>query len=105
MAKSLEDIISDTVNKAVKKAMADYRAQIRADVAGVIRQELASLNTAATVEEKLLTRKDAAARLIVSVATLDDLVAQGEIAQVKTPNGRNKIAESSLNAYIRRLRG
>ena len=105
MAKSLEDIISDTVNKAVKKAMADYRAQIRADVAGVIRQELASLNTAATVEEKLLTRKDAAARLIVSVATLDDLVAQGEIAQVQTPNGRNKIVENSLNAYIRRLRG
>ena len=105
MAKSLEDIISDTVNKAVKKAMADYRAQIRADVAGVIRQELASLNTAATVEEKLLTRKDAAARLIVSVATLDDLVAQGEIAQVQTPNGQNKIVENSLNAYIRRLRG
>ena len=105
MAKGLEDIISDTVNKAVKKAMADYRAQIRADVAGVIRQELASLNTAATVEEKLLTRKDAAARLIVSVATLDEMVKAGEIREVTTPNGRKKIVESSLNAYVGRLGG
>ena len=69
MAKSLEEIIADTVNKAMNKALASYRVQICADVADVIRRELAEAYkaNAGTAEERLITVKEAA-RLAIANA-------------------------------------
>ena len=99
MAKTFEDIIADTVNKAVNKALASYRAQICADVADVIRRELAEAN-AGTAEERLITVKEAARRLIVSRDVITQMVMRGDLKEVTTPNGRRKIVESSLNRFV-----
>ena len=102
--KSIDEIIAATVEKTVGKALQAQRKQLQGDIAAIVRQELANMSTAnAPTEERLLTRKEAASRLIVSVTKLDELIGGGEITQVNTPGGRDKIVESSLNAYIVRL--
>ena len=52
--------------------------------------------------EQLLTVQEASRRLNVNQATIRALVASGELV-MKSPNGRNKVLESSINSYIGRL--
>ena len=97
--KTIEDIVAATVEKAVRRAT----DELRAAVISAVRAEIRSASPPSTPqEERLITIKDAASRLLVSVAKINALADSGAIREFTTPNGRRKIVESSINEYIQK---
>lgn len=71
-----------------------------------LRVEVAALKNQATQNapaENLILMKDAKARLGVSMPKLKAIIAGGKIKTATPPDGRPKVVETSLNAYIEQL--
>lgn len=101
--KTMDAYLADLVREAVQEAVSPLMEELRA-----LKQELSLLKEAPAGEpfvEDLITQQEARKRLMVNHAAFKRIVEMGEISLIATPNGRNKVPVSSLNAYIRKLAG
>ena len=91
------------LEKDIAKAIWDY-IEPRLDRKLQALEKRIQKNGSGEPGERLITMKETAARLGVNLNTVRDLAAAGELL-VKSPNGRNRIIESSIDAYIRKPAG
>lgn len=97
--KSMEEIMAATVAKAVMAAIKPLVAEIEG-----LKKELAKAQQKPPEGgERLITLSEARRRLSVNPARLRELIDKGYISVATTPNGRPKIKENTLNAYIAAL--
>lgn len=97
--KSMEEIIAATVAKAVSAAIKPLVAEI-----GELKKELAKAQKKPPEGgERLITQAEARRRLGVNDIAFTKIVCAGHVHLVRTPGGREKVKESSLNAYIASL--
>ncbi len=97
--KTMDGYLSDLVRDAVRSEVQPLIERITALEKQVAREK----SDASSVAEKLIPQKEARHRLGVNEASFRNILKQGSLAVVTTPNGRQKIVESSLNEYIREL--
>lgn len=92
---SIEEIITKTVDKAVKTAVAAEFAKIRKELT-------AKTETPATApKEEFLQIKDTLKALHTTRPNLQKLIDAGRIATCTPPGGKMQIVASSLYEYMR----
>lgn len=99
--KTMDAYLADLVREAVQEVVSPLLQEIRS-----LKRELSALKNAPAdnnYAEQLITQKEAMERLGVNNTAFKRIVRAGDIVQITTPNGRPKVLESSLNAYIRGL--
>lgn len=103
---SMEELIEARTASAVASAVRPLQKEIAALRRAVA--ELAEATKAANESfdprERLITQKEAMKRLGVNFTRFQAMAKDGAVVVVSTPNGRNKVVESSLNSYIGSLR-
>lgn len=100
--KTMDAYLADLVKEAVQEVVAPLLQEVQS-----LKRELSALKYAPSDAnnhaEKLIPQKEAKARLGVNETAFRRILEEGTLAVVRTPNGRPKVLESSLNAYIREL--
>lgn len=99
--KTMDAYLADLVKEAVQEVISPILQEIQS-----LKREISALKNAPADNnhaEKLIPQKEAKARLGVNETAFRRILEEGTLAVVRTPNGRPKVLESSLNAYIREL--
>lgn len=102
---TMEEMIAKAVAKIV---MGEFKKQLDPMKKQLVEIEskLGELKGVETIGgEKLLTLAEVQKRLRINSNALNNLLASGEIAEARTPGGRRKVLESSLNRYLRTMAG
>ena len=105
MALSIDEIMERSVRKAVAEATLPLIKQVTKLEKAIAELSAMAKATNETFDtrERLITQDEARRRLGINAAKLYELVSAGDILTAKTPNGRRKVVESSVNRYIRGL--
>lgn len=103
MGSTMEGLVAEAVMKVLVKEL-NKRLKPLEEQLKAIAQKLESAKDNET-GEKLITISEAAERLRINENTLNRIIKDGCIATVRTPGGRRKVLESSLNSYLKEMAG
>lgn len=101
--KTIDEIIQSKTTAAVEAAIKPLVQQIAALNAAIAEMTKAAKQDAGA-PERLITQKEAKARLCVNDARFREMLRSGCFVAVHTARGRSKVIESTLNDYIASLR-
>jgi|GEM_PF-3091768 len=108
MAKSLDEHISDAVERATQKAIAKMLKGIEKTVADIVRRSVSEAVNASEAgrmdSDRLVTVKEASEALGVNPGKVRSLAMAGDIVMVEPPGCRGKVLQSSINSYINHLK-
>jgi spermidine/putrescine-binding protein len=105
MAKTLDDMVDERVEKRVREIMKPLLKRMELMEKAIETLEKWRDDALAIDGERLITLTEASRRLLVNPAKLREMIASGDIAIASTPNGRNKVLASSVTKCIERLQG
>lgn len=97
-ANTIDEIIAKTIENEVEKAIKVQFKILTPTLIETIKNIIN--NSEEEYKEKFITAKEAGKRLKLNPRDVKKLLDEGIIKTVVSPNGRRKVNEASLNAYI-----